>query len=345
MWRPSAIADAVARRPRRARASAGPVPSAPDAVERARDDPRGRGLADAADAGQQEGVRDPPGAQRVGERAHQRLLADQLGQALRPVGAREHAIGLAPLQRRRSTRVAGLASTGCARRARASPGQEAGAEWRSRRELAVRPGPCSLRLLPSGPDRVGEWTVRPPAPLRQYRASAGDVQAAMRAHAVGGDPGWLRVAPPRQRRRLDEPAVQSTAASLHRRRLRPRRPSPARRRVARDLPRRPAHPGAPDVRARGAGRHRRSAARRDPDRGRARPAARRGGDLPRRGGRHRPVRRRPRPRRGRARALRRDPHGRRLAAGARGRLPRLCPGARLLAQPAPLLRGLRRADA
>ena len=96
MWRPSAIADAVgADAAGLGRRLAGTVGAG--AVERAGDDPGGRGLADAADPGQQEGVRDPPGAQRVGERAHQRLLADQLGQALRAVGAGEDAIGLAPL--------------------------------------------------------------------------------------------------------------------------------------------------------------------------------------------------------------------------------------------------------
>ena len=93
MWRPSAIAtqwlaDAAGLGRRL------PLAVGADAVERAGDDPRGGGLADAADAGQKERVRDPAGAQRVGQRPDQRRLADQLGQALRPVGPGEHPIGL-----------------------------------------------------------------------------------------------------------------------------------------------------------------------------------------------------------------------------------------------------------
>ena len=42
-------------------------------------------------------MRDPSGTQRVGERPHQRLLADQLGEPLRPMGARQDPIGLAAL--------------------------------------------------------------------------------------------------------------------------------------------------------------------------------------------------------------------------------------------------------
>ena len=68
-----------------------------DAVERPGDDPRGGGLADAANPGQEEGVRDAAGAQRIGQRADQRLLADQLGQALRPVGPRQDPVGIRAL--------------------------------------------------------------------------------------------------------------------------------------------------------------------------------------------------------------------------------------------------------
>ncbi len=57
-----------------------------DAVERAGDDPGGRGLADAADPGQQECMRDPASAQRIAQGADQGVLADQLGETLRPVG-------------------------------------------------------------------------------------------------------------------------------------------------------------------------------------------------------------------------------------------------------------------
>ena len=92
MCRPSAIATQwradAARLGRRLALAVGA-----DAVQRAGDDPRGRGLADPADAGQQERVRDPAGAQRIGQRPDQRRLADQLGQPLRPAGPGEHPIG------------------------------------------------------------------------------------------------------------------------------------------------------------------------------------------------------------------------------------------------------------
>ena len=68
----------------------------PDAVERARDDPRGRGLAHPAHAGQDEGLGHAPALQRVGERAHRRVLADQVGEARRPVLARQDLIGPRP---------------------------------------------------------------------------------------------------------------------------------------------------------------------------------------------------------------------------------------------------------
>src|SRR5262245_19558141 len=63
-----------------------------DAVEAARQDARGRGLADAAHAGQHEAVRQTPLCDRIGEGAHQRFLADQPGEITRPVFAREDTI-------------------------------------------------------------------------------------------------------------------------------------------------------------------------------------------------------------------------------------------------------------
>ena len=43
--------------------------------------------------GEQEGMRDPAPLDRIGERRHHRILADQLGEGLRPVFAGEHPIG------------------------------------------------------------------------------------------------------------------------------------------------------------------------------------------------------------------------------------------------------------
>ena len=61
-------------------------------VERPRDKPRRRGLADAAHAREHIGLRDSPGREGVGERAHHRLLADEVGENPRTVFAGEDAI-------------------------------------------------------------------------------------------------------------------------------------------------------------------------------------------------------------------------------------------------------------
>src|SRR3546814_10459075 len=53
----------------------------PGEVQRPGDDTRGGGLADAAYAGEAEGLGDAPGGDGVGERAHQRVLADRIGRA------------------------------------------------------------------------------------------------------------------------------------------------------------------------------------------------------------------------------------------------------------------------
>ena len=63
-------------------------------IERTREDARGGGLADAAHAGEDPGLRDAPGLERVRDRAHHRVLADQVVEIRRPVFARQHAVGL-----------------------------------------------------------------------------------------------------------------------------------------------------------------------------------------------------------------------------------------------------------
>jgi hypothetical protein len=80
------------------------LPVRPDAVQRLGDQPRGRGLADPAHARHQEGMRQPVTRDGIGKGAHHRFLPDQLGKGLRPVFAREHAVGLAPRCRRRANR-------------------------------------------------------------------------------------------------------------------------------------------------------------------------------------------------------------------------------------------------
>ena len=121
-----------------------------DAVERLGDDARRRGLAHAAHAREDEGMREPAPLEGVGEGAHHRLLADEVGEAAGPVFARQYAIGC------------GIAVHGTCGH---------GARWRSLSmgwEVDKRPGAGSLRLLPSGPDRVGESPVRRQPPVRHY---------------------------------------------------------------------------------------------------------------------------------------------------------------------------------
>ena len=62
-------------------------------VERAREKPGRRRLADPADAGQHEGMRDPARLEGVTQRSHHGFLADQVGEELRAVLPREHLIG------------------------------------------------------------------------------------------------------------------------------------------------------------------------------------------------------------------------------------------------------------
>ena len=65
---------------------------AADTVEPPRQKPCRRGLADTADTGQHEGVGKAAKRQGVLKGADKRVLADQLGEAFRPVGAREDTI-------------------------------------------------------------------------------------------------------------------------------------------------------------------------------------------------------------------------------------------------------------
>ncbi len=62
-------------------------------IERARQNARRRGLADAAHAGEDPGLRDAARLERVRDRAHHGVLADQVVERRRPVFARQHAVG------------------------------------------------------------------------------------------------------------------------------------------------------------------------------------------------------------------------------------------------------------
>jgi hypothetical protein len=69
-----------------------------DAIQRLGDQARGGGFPDAANARHQKGVGEPVATDRVAERLHHRILADQLVEALRPIFAGEDAIGLRALR-------------------------------------------------------------------------------------------------------------------------------------------------------------------------------------------------------------------------------------------------------
>ena len=157
--RPSAIGDAgladpagLDRRPA--------LPVRPGAVQPLGDDPRRRGLADAAHAGQHEGMRDPVRLEGVAERAHHRLLADQVGEGLRAgtcgrapgrrVAARSSGVPVAlgriaptyaphPARSKGGRRAPAPRSRGAgALRATGLPGRRAGRRWPGRRPRAGR---------------------------------------------------------------------------------------------------------------------------------------------------------------------------------------------------------------
>ena len=149
----------------------------PHAVQRARDDSGGGGLAHAAHAGEHEGVGDAVQREGVAQDSDHRVLADQVVEGGRAILAGQHAVG-------RGLGLCGGRRRGQAGRSRLA--EQAGAFGHRRRQqvlvqivrhqrrqaplrqrglvLGGRPtnDPCvdPLRLLPSGPDRVGRAPVR-----------------------------------------------------------------------------------------------------------------------------------------------------------------------------------------
>jgi hypothetical protein len=67
-------------------------------VQRAGENPRRRGFADSAYPGQDPGLRNPPGFERIRNRADHGLLADQIVKTGGAVFARQHPIGFAGLR-------------------------------------------------------------------------------------------------------------------------------------------------------------------------------------------------------------------------------------------------------
>ncbi len=123
-----------------------------DAVEAFREDARDRRLADAARAGEKICVMKPVAAQRIGQRGHHVLLADQLPEGLRPPLAGECLVA------HRSDQALICASP---------IKHEADMANKTKRVASRSPGTCSesLWLLPSGPDQVHDAAMRGDPPL------------------------------------------------------------------------------------------------------------------------------------------------------------------------------------
>jgi pyruvate/2-oxoglutarate dehydrogenase complex dihydrolipoamide acyltransferase (E2) component len=80
-------------------------------VEGPRQDARGRGLADPANAGEDPGLRNTAGIECVAQRAHHRVLADDVVEGGGSVFAREHAIAAAASRLRKPEIETGLGGT------------------------------------------------------------------------------------------------------------------------------------------------------------------------------------------------------------------------------------------
>src|SRR3984885_6777465 len=165
-------------------------------IEGARQNPRRRRLADASHARENIGLVNPARGEGIGERAHHRLLADQVLEAHRPIFSRQHPIGGA--HRRgwsfgsREERIAQrrplLAGKGRWRSILSfasldEPPLRGEGELKLTLAWSLTPNasvggwtktrPGSLGLLPSGPDPVGERYVlrQPPAAYVDHEAA------------------------------------------------------------------------------------------------------------------------------------------------------------------------------
>ena len=123
-------------------------------IQGAGKDPRGGRLADPAHAGQHPSLGDAAGGKRIGQRAHHRLLADQLGEIRRTVFARQHAIdpGLCCLQAFWSL-ISGFAHSPVELQKATSKG--------GRFLLIVSPAQQCVVNVARGSDEVGGWNNDP----------------------------------------------------------------------------------------------------------------------------------------------------------------------------------------
>ncbi len=151
------IDDRLAVRAEFGHVDAGRVDLAGHAViERARENARRRRLADPAHPGQDIGLMDAAGREGIGERAHHRLLSDQVGETGGAVFAREHAIGRRGGRRGRGGRAQVEPERGLGgriRRNRVSHRRTGGQGIRGRRPRAEKGGGRRL-------DKDPPWLVR-----------------------------------------------------------------------------------------------------------------------------------------------------------------------------------------
>ena len=159
MCRPSAIARHCSQTPQGLIVGP-PCPSGPTqlsafATSRAVDV-----LPTPANSGEQKGVGDAAALDRVGERLDHRVLTDQLGEVLRPVLPREHAIRRSGgfLRHFRQVEAKARRFGFVHQRGLGVPCRVRAKGWRWEPE---RPETKSLWLLPSGSDQVGDSLVRP----------------------------------------------------------------------------------------------------------------------------------------------------------------------------------------
>ncbi len=160
-------------------------------VQRTGENPRGRGFADAADAGQDPGLRNPARLERIRDGADHGLLADQVVETGRAVFACQHPVRLghlvlpprakppwpapsdlsggAPASLIGRSAIDCLSAPACGkernqREARTFSAFLARFARKTGRRLTSDPIRTSLGLLPSGPDPVGEWLVHRQSP-------------------------------------------------------------------------------------------------------------------------------------------------------------------------------------
>lgn len=179
-------------------------------VERARQDARRGGLADAAHARQHPRLRDAPGGERVGQRAHHRLLADQFGEIGRPVLAGQDPIGGCPRIVPAFVVLSGfahpsvplpvlLAQPTVTTQFHPRAGTPSMSRVRRKREAGTMTRSWLVRAASFGPDPVGEWIVHHQPPILHIGNSGKECKSEAKSSVAGARRPMNRL-PCRQRR-------------------------------------------------------------------------------------------------------------------------------------------------